>query len=1163
MAILTASASFALDTDKICPSGAPHAVGSIYGGTVTVGGVTYDYGNNYRWTCQPFIFFPICEFDAWTSSARATINGDTAYTLTGASIHLDFNVAGDFVLVDSGSFILKGRDSITGSERSDHIIAYGGGDTVAGRNGNDWLDGGDGSDRLTGGLGNDKMIGGAGNDVVDGGAGNDALTGDAGADALTGGLGRDEIFGGSGNDLLDGGDGVDTMKGGAGDDTYVISTAAELVDEEGNADAHDRVRSMISVDLATLAAGLIEDAILLGTAALDAKGSAANNVLAGNSARNALIGADGDDDLRGNDGNDDLAGGAGDDRLDGGAGSDTMKGGAGNDTYLIDAATDRIDEAGNADTDDRVQATVSVNLATLAAGSIERATLLGISALNAVGNGADNALTGNSANNALSGAGGNDILHGNAGHDALTGGAGDDHLDGGAGSDTMKGGAGNDTYVIDAATDRIDEAGNADTDDLVRATVSVNLATLGAGSIEHATLLSSAALNATGNGANNILTGNDAANVLNGAGGVDTLIGGKGNDTYFVDDLADQIVEAGGIDLVKSTMTLALGADLENLTLLGADDINATGNELGNALVGNGGDNQLDGGVGDDFLDGGAGNDTMKGGVGNDTYVISAAVDLIDEEGNADTGDRVRVMMSVDLSILAAGLIEHATLLGTAALSATGSGADNILAGNGAHNDLDGADGNDTLQGNGGNDVLTGGIGDDLLDGGAGNDTMKGGAGNDTYVIDTSADLIDEEGNADIGDLVRSTMSVTLTTLAAGSIEHATLLGTAALNATGSGANNILTGNNAANVLKGTGGNDTLLGAGGNDLLDGGTGNDLLNGGAGNDTMKGGTGNDTYVINSSGDLIDEAGNAGTDDLVQATLSVNLATLAAGVIEHATLLGTAALNATGNGAINILTGNDANNVLNGAGGNDTLLGKDGFDSLIGGTGNDRLDGGAGDDTMDGGKGDDTYVVDSIWDVVVETTLNSDGGGIDTVESSIGSGLFNLINVENLVLTGSDSSNNTGNELDNKMVGNSGSNSFAGNGGADLLIGGSGDDTLFGGSGDDVLHGGDGFDHLWGDTGRDTFAYSHLSESGDSINDFALGPAGDILDLSDLLDDIGYGGSDPFADGILSFAAVLADTVVTIDVDGGDPGAAVTVATLKNVTLTEGNVENYLF
>jgi Ca2+-binding RTX toxin-like protein len=50
--------------------------------------------------------------------------------------------------------------------------------------------------------------------------------------------------------------------------------------------------------------------------------------------------------------------------------------------------------------------------------------------------------------------------------------------------------------------------------------------------------------------------------------------------------------------------------NVENLLLTGAGDIDGTGNDLANSIVGNGGSNHLDGGAGADVLAGGEGSDT-------------------------------------------------------------------------------------------------------------------------------------------------------------------------------------------------------------------------------------------------------------------------------------------------------------------------------------------------------------------------------------------------------------------------------------------------------------------------------------------------------------------------------------------------------------------------
>jgi serralysin len=350
---------------------------------------------------------------------------------------------------------------------------------------------------------------------------------------------------------------------------------------------------------------------------------------------------------------------------------------------------------------------------------------------NAVGGAGNDTMIGNGANNILSGGDGNDRIEG---------GLGNDTLDGGSGNDIMIGGLGNDTYLIDSAGDVVTELLNGGTDTLVTTATY----TLGAGYIENLTLAGSASINGTGNTGNNWLTGNAGDNILsggfgndtlNGGAGNDTLIGGAGNDTYIVDGSSDTIVELayGGIDTVKAASSYTLGLNLENLTLTGSDNIDATGNAANNVLTGNSGDN---------ILDGGLGNDTMSGGAGNDTYIVNTLYDRVTELAGGGI-DTIQSSVSTTLGLN----VENVMLTGSGNLLGNGNVLDNVMTGGNGSDRLNGLAGNDTVAGGLGNDFLNGGLGNDWLQGGAGNDYLTGGTGNDVFRFDaqdgvTTRDII-------------------------------------------------------------------------------------------------------------------------------------------------------------------------------------------------------------------------------------------------------------------------------------------------------------------------------------------------------------------------------------------------------------------------------------
>jgi Ca2+-binding RTX toxin-like protein len=603
---------------------------------------------------------------------------------------------------------------IRGTPGADMLVGYSWDDVIAG---------GDGDDVIGGRGGADVLDGGPAHDAVWGDAGADRLTGGPGADTLRGGDGDDLLEGGPGDDWLEGGFGTDTYRVGRGEGRDTIEDADwQLPDADRLVLAPDLAPADVQVaragddlvlrlaggpDQVTVrgwfawgfpnyhelsrvefADGTVWDQARLEQLALGIHGTPGPDTLTGTAGPDLLLGHGGDDVLRG---------GGGADLLDGGPGADALYGEAGDDRYVVDDPGDMVVEAPGEGLD-TVESAVSFTLPA----EVEDLVLTGSGAVNGTGNALANRLTGNAAANTLDGGPGADVLAGGAGDDVyvvdaagdqvvelagggrdtvragvsftlpaevedlvltgtaaltgtgnglanrLTGNGAGNRLDGGPGADILAGGGGGDSYVVDDPGDVVIESGSGT--DTVWSAVSFALPA----SVERLVLTGTAPIDGTGNGLANTLTGNAARNVLTGGGG---------NDTYVVQNVDDVVVEAAGagLDLVQSSVSYTLPANVEKLTLTGTAPASATGNGLANTLTGNNAANVLDGGAGNDSLVGMHGGDTYRfaPGSGQDTITDNdstrGVVDTARFEGGLRPLDLVLSRVANDLLVQVQG----------------------------------------------------------------------------------------------------------------------------------------------------------------------------------------------------------------------------------------------------------------------------------------------------------------------------------------------------------------------------------------------------------------------------------------------------------------------------------------------------------------------------
>jgi Ca2+-binding RTX toxin-like protein len=701
-----------------------------------------------------------------------------------------------------------------------------------------------------------------------------------------------------------------------------------------------------------------------------------------------LTGTPGDDVMDARGGDDIVNALGGNDSIDGGTGADQMNGSTGNDLYFVDNAGDTVTELDGEGYDIII---ASVNY-TLGAGVYVEELTAPASRTLAI------TLTGNDLNN---------IIRGARGNDTLNGGIGNDLLDGGFGRDTMVGGIGDDVYyasnsgnfydlITEAAGEGYDIAYvvaglGGDTAYILNAGAHVELL---------APLIATIGASITGNELDQELRGSLVNDTLRGMGGADLMTGYTGNDIYFI-DLQDTIVEQAneGIDAVNVTFDYTLMANFEDLSAtLAPAAVSLVGNSVDNTIYGSGfgdiilggtgndtiygdalsgpqGNDSLYGEAGNDRLDGLGGSDLMVGALGNDIYVVRQAGDVVVEDVNEAgqtlySGDEVQTYINYTLAP-----DQYIEILSASAQSLT-------LTGNDLAQRITALYGNNLIFGKGGDDILS------CFFGGG---TTDGGFGDDIHFVDGADDIVVERVGEGRDTVYASANYVLAAAAEVEALSTVTLGATNSINLTGNGFTQEIYGNAGANTLTGGGGADYIAGFGGDD---------------------------TYLISSGTETLAETLNNGRD-VVYTAFSY---TLAAGtsieVLSTDSILGTSAINLTGNSFAQEIYGNNGANRLNGGGGADYLVGF---------------------------GGDDIYLIFNGNEVVVENA----GGGRDVVYTTVSYALAAGTYVEALStdsIAGTNAINLTGNELNNEIYGNNGANLLNGGGGAgDYLVGWGGDDT----------------------------------------------------------------------------------------------------------------------
>ncbi|MEH2043477.1 beta strand repeat-containing protein [Nostoc sp.] len=1040
------------------------------------------------------------------------------------------------------TFLNDLSNNVSGFDNSNDVInGQGGDDIIEGLSGNDILRGGAGNNTLNGGVGDDTFYADSpsSNNLLNGGDGNDFLDisgsdkyysyapdyddRSLGNNTLNGGAGDDTLnaSGSFGDNLLDGGDGNDSLSisGNQRGEEYGAFNSRSDGDNILNGGAGDDTLS---------ASGSNGDNLLFGGDGndfLDISGfiyryfdSSYNSRSSG---KNLLSGGDGNDTLTasGATGNNTLNGGNGDDSLTGGGGKDSLTGGGGKDKFVYKGLSNDTTNSG------RITDTINTGTYTIAdftgVGKGTNPTAAVIAEVDTLifqdnsGFTADNLLltqNGTSLSIRFQGYGDTRFILENFALENL------DNLTKSTGATVDLGNIL--FYGQTTITDSFDvfDANSTQSTVFKKNTVTfLNDLDNNVSGFDN----SNDVINGQGGddiieglSGNDILRGGDGNDTLNGGDGNDTLNSGIGNNTlnggngddslnfYSLSTLVTQTVDGGTgndtLSLSYSSATTGITSTFNPTTNIGAisttadttvfsykniEQLNITGTDYDDYLVGSNGNDTLRSGNGNDTIDGGAGEDLLdisfsignhllNGGDGNDS--LRALSSFYDEFGNyverRTSGDNTLNGGAGNDTLDISGSADDNLLDGgdgndfLSAIYSTTSGDNTLKGGNGDDTlDIFGSTGNNLLYGGDGNDSLIASLtsGNNTLEGGNGDDTLRGGDGDgDAILIGGKGNdwLYGKGGTYTIADFTGVGKGTNPTAAVIAEVDTVIFQDNSGFTA----KNLLLTQNGTSLSIRFQGYGDTrfILENFALENLDNLTKSTGATVDLGNILFYGQT-----TITDSFDVFDANSTQST------VFKKNTVTFLNDLDNNVSGFDNSNDVINGQGGDDIIEGLSGNDILRGGDGNDTLNGGDGNDTLNSGIGNNTLNGGNGDDslnfyslstlvtqTVDGGTGNDTLSLSYSSATTGITSTFNPTTNIGAISTTADTTVFSYKNIEQLNITGTD--------YDDYLVGSNGNDTLRSGNGNDTIDGGAGEDLLdisFS-IGNHLLNGGDGNDFL---------------------------------------------------------------------------------------------------